>query len=163
MRKLLILAISAFLLCGSAFGASLLGVDPHPSLVVNKGGIDWVWAAPCAPGGCGTITLHHDWKLPTATDWAVWSDLDQFFNAFNTPTKLCGAAYFSNQYDHCDASDVAAGYVYNSPLAAGPQYAADGLAETFLVRGEAAVVPEPGSFALLGIGLAAVVARVRRG
>jgi len=159
------LVAAALLLCAAAFtasAASMIGIDPPSSVIVYAGGLEWVYAAPCAPGGCGTITLHHGFRLPTTSEWtSSFSNLSDVYNQFSTPSQKCASPYFSNQHDHCDFGDTQQGYVYDSPFAPNDSYRYASWAETFLVRGEGGQIPEPATYMLVGVGLSAV-ALIRR-
>jgi hypothetical protein len=76
----------------------------------------------------------------------------------------CASRYFNTVYDHCDAYDMAAGYIWHSPLAPNAYQRNEPASETFLVRALAAPaeVPEPASMALLAPGLAGVAAARRK-
>lgn len=154
------------LLCAAAVGlpaATLIGQDPPSNVIVYAGGLEWVYAAPCAPNGCGTITLHHGFRLPTNTEWlSSFTDLNDLYTQFSTPSPKCASTYFSNQYDHCDFGDVSSGYVYDSPFAPDDARRFNGLAETFLVRGEGGEIPEPQAYLLIGSGLAGLALLWRR-
>ncbi|MFZ5928527.1 MAG: PEP-CTERM sorting domain-containing protein [Acidobacteriota bacterium] len=160
------LLAASLLLVAAAFtapAASMIGIDPPSSVVVFAGGLEWVYAAPCAPSGCGTITLHHGFRLPTTPEWtSSFSDLSDMYTQFSTPNGKCASPYFSDQYDHCDFGDLQLGYVYGSPFAPDDGHRFHPLSETFLVRGEGGgEIPEPASYLLTAIGLSAV-ALIRR-
>lgn len=121
-----------------------------------------MYAAPCAPNGCGTITLHHGFRLPTSSEWtSSFTNLIDLYAQFSTPSQKCAAPYFSNEWDHCDFGDTFLGYVYGSPFAPDDSHRYDYASETFLVRSAGAEIPEPAAFVLLGSGLLAV-AMLRR-
>ncbi|MGB9609556.1 MAG: PEP-CTERM sorting domain-containing protein [Bryobacteraceae bacterium] len=148
----------------TASAAALIGIDPPSNLIVSAGGLEWVYAAPCAPGGCGTITLHHGFRLPTDSEWlSSFTDLNDLFTKFGSPSPgKCAAPYFSDQWDHCDFGDLQSGYVYNSPFAPDDAHRLEPNGETFLVRGEGGEIPEPATYALVGAGLAGVMVRRKR-
>ncbi len=147
----------------TAPAASMIGIDPPSNVIVYAGGLEWVYAAPCAPNGCGTITLHHGFRLPTSSEWtSSFSNLSAMYTQFTTPGQKCASPYFSDQYDHCDFGDFQRGYVYNSPFAPDDAHRFHAASETFLVRGEGGgEIPEPASYLLTAVGLSAV-ALIRR-
>lgn len=148
---------------GPAPALTDLGVDPPASALVTMGGLQWAWANPCSatPSECGGgqlgVLYHHGFADPTAAQWATWGSLAALQSAF--ASGPCASTYFSKSFDHCDYGDLAAGYVWASPLT-DPSQAANVYSETFLVR----AVPEPETYALMiaGLGVLGFIARRRQ-
>lgn len=148
---------------GPAPAMTDLGIDPPASALVMNAGLEWAWANPCSatPSGCGGgnagVMYHHGFADPTAAQWATWGSLAALQSAF--ASGPCASSYFSISFDHCDAGDLASGYVWNSPLT-DPAKAANEYSETFLVR----AVPEPATYALMvaGLGALGLIARRRQ-
>jgi len=142
--------------------SSAMAVDVPSNLIVNAGGMEWAWAAPCAPSApsCGAdLVMHDGWNLASASDFAAsftgFADVSAQFGA----GTICASAYFNSGWSHCDNGDLLAGYLWNAP-AAWNGVGQDYYDETFVVRG----VPEPETYALMLAGLALVgfVARRRQ-
>ena len=162
--RMLVVLGALVVLAGSAFA------DVPSNLIVNAGGFQWVWAAPCAPEqpSCGnTLDLTDGWSIPTASQWQTsFDDTDAVFNAFtlNGTGQLCGSPYFDSGWTNCDSGDLEEGYIWGAPagIANDLDGATNPASETFLVRGGAPAVPEPSSMLLLGSGALAVFGSIRR-
>jgi hypothetical protein len=148
---------------GTAFADHLVGTPVPGSLIVNRGGVEWVWAHPCPPDGIGcgidgdNLVLSAGWALPTAGEiGASFASAADIYNAFNLPAQLCASAYFAIGYDHCDPGDMAQGLVWNSPY---EPVDFRNFSETILRR---AAVPEPFTLATLGTGVASLWYRRRK-
>jgi hypothetical protein len=151
----------AAMLPGSASASTLLGQAPDSSVIVQAGGFEWVYAGPCAgtEPSCGVVQLHHDFGFATDAQWnSSFSGLSALITAFQINGQVrCAATYFNTVYDQCDIDDAAAGYVWHSPLVPSGDFRTNPASETFLVRVSVDApsdVPEPGSLALVGLGLA---------
>jgi hypothetical protein len=162
MKKILLSIISVYALFFTvqASAAALLGQAPAASKIYTaSNGLEWVYAGPCAglAPSCGTVQLHHGFNFATAQQWTdSFQNLAGLIAAFNLNSfnpAMCAASEFNVSHNHCDAGDAVSGYVWNSPLAPSAGQASHPAAETFLVRGKAAQVPEPSAFLLLGLGL----------
>lgn len=168
--KLVKLAAAAALLvaAGQASAAAQIGQEPPSNLIVQAGGLEWVYASPCAgeSPSCSSVQLHHGFGFATDAQWnASFSTINDLLAAFNpTSGALCASSYFDVNYNHCDIGDVQTGHIWHSPLAPDATHRDNAAAETFLVRaGNVNDVPEPASLALAGVALlGAAVARRRK-
>jgi len=143
------------------------GQEPDPSVIVLRGGLEWIWAAPCASEdpSCGKPTPHHGFRIPTALEWTnSWVDRADLVDAFDTP-QLCGSPWMSPFHNHCDSGDFVNGHIWHAFGFCDPNFfngCEASTTESFFVRG-AQRVPEPASLALVlsGFGLAAWMSRRR--
>ncbi len=142
------------------------------SVIVNRGGLEWVWASPCAPEqpSCGAtldLTLNGGgWSLPTQQQWLdSFADRLDLYNAFNPESgQLCASGYWNSGYSHCDASDLFNGHIWHSAFC-DPNYfngCEASTTEAFLVRSAGPAVPEPNTLALLSTALAGGIGVFRR-
>jgi PEP-CTERM motif len=140
-------------------------------LIVDRGGLEWVWASPCAPeqpscgnsivDSSGDAYLGEGWRLADDAEWlSSFTDSVDVYNAFDAGA-LCASAYFGSGFSHCDAGDAYAGYIWGAPSPIGNSDADNLASESFLVRSGSGV-PEPATWGLLGLGLAALGTRLRR-
>src|SRR5664279_3593148 len=151
VRLLIVLACLLVLAVGAL-------ADVPSNLIVNAGGLQWVWAAPCAPiePSCNAsghdLTLAYGFTIPTTAEWlASFTDTAAVYTAFNiTNGFLCASSYFDSGWTNCDSGDMAAGYLWGAPLGIGNSDANNPASEALLVRG---ATPEPSSLALMGTGL----------
>ena len=173
LRMLRILALCLPVVVASAsVPAVAAGVDfntpPPASVIVSQGGLEWIWAAPCAPvdpscgkpgNPAGSFPIQ-GFVLPTLQQWSnSWVNRSALVSAFTGVTggAVCGSPWLSSQYNHCDLNDLQKGHIFGATVngICDPNYFNGCVAsttETFLVR--VASVPEPGTLALLGLGLA---------
>ena len=171
MRKFLSLAVLFAAMSPAAFADHMAGIDPPDSLIVTRGLLEWVWAAPVSPDGnhpsaLGPLVLHHGWSLPTLDQWNLsFTGLTDLSNAFQAETSpLCAAEYFGGDgFDDCNPGDVFGfqGYaVWGAPTTGGwtGNLSTSTSAETFLVR----AVPEPSTLLLLAFGLVGLAAGRKR-
>lgn len=153
---------------GQAGAAAQIGQEPPANLIVQAGGLEWVYASPCAgqSPSCSGVQLHHGFGFATDDQWnASFSTINDLMAAFNPSSGLlCAASYFDITYNHCDPSNAVSGYIWHSPLAPDADHRDNPASETFLVRvGDVNGVPEPASLALAGAALlGAAVARRRK-
>ena len=180
MRSLLLKSIwgaMLALLAGSSFAAPPdFGNQPPSSVLVIRGGLEWIWAAPCADGSpsCGAPSHINGFDTPTQTEWAnSWTNLADLVAAFiPSGGALCGSPWMSSIHNHCDESDLQNGHIFGANVAAagGPNQICDpgyfsgcdaSTTESFLVRN---AIPEPETYAMMlaGLGLLGFVARRRK-
>ncbi|QXC28460.1 PKD domain-containing protein [Aeromonas sp. FDAARGOS 1409] len=80
---------------------SQLGQSVPASVIVLHNGLEWVWASPCAQGGCtaGIDVGHDGFVFATAAQWALRPPVAAF-------TGKCASPWFDHTWDHCDVGDA---------------------------------------------------------
>lgn len=159
---MILFALVVSIATGSTYAASHLDRPIDPTVIVNAGGFEWVWAAPCATAGtsCGVPILRDGFVVPTQQQWlSTFNSNDALVRAFNNNgLAICAAPWFSTVHDHCDIEDLVDGFVWHAPYPIGNTRNNDPAAESFLVR----AIPEPETYAMLLAGLGIVGFAVRR-
>ena len=165
MKAKTLLAVA--LLASALAARSAITQEPDPGPVpanafITFGGFDWVWASPC-DGGCSQIIFQDGFGYATVAQWANRPQASDFLDPGGNFSGVggqmrCGSPWFDLTWDHCDYEDGVNGLVTSGPLN-GQSFDSK---ETWLVRGEASTVPEPGSLLLVGTGLFGIVGTVRR-
>ena len=141
-----------------ALAGATFGQAPPASVIVSHGGLEWIWAAPCASlaPSCGTPTPGFGFDIPTATDWGTWANLASLVTAFTNP-QICGSPWMSSHHSHCDSGDLIGGYVWHGgTLCPDANHCNNSAAESFYVRGSINAIPEPETYALMAAGLGLV-------
>ena len=166
MKKItcLIVLLFVFMIVGNALALSHLGEAVPDSLIVHAGGLEWVYAGPCAPENpsCGVVMLYAGFEIPDYSEWnASFSSLSDLLAAFNIPNGPTpnAAPYFNTVGDHIDIGDAQGGWIWGAPFV-DASHASNPASEAFLVRG-AVGVPEPATMLLFSLGLIEI-AGVRR-
>lgn len=161
-----------------------LGAIPTNATIVY-GGLRWAWAFPL-PGSSGAVTANqfdnYGWRLPTAAELVGAPKATDFlFSGANVPldgsdpvsgayfqvpdvsltgSAACATPWFSSSYYHCDWQD-GRGEIYGD-WAGTPD--AETFADQLYVQdvGPQSVVPEPSTYAMMGLGLLSLAAVRRR-
>lgn len=162
----------------SAANAAIIDAPVAANAYIKFGGLDWAWAfpLPAADGLDLSTQAQYGWRLPTAAELALAPNATDFMfaganvalggvdsatgaffagtNASLTGAAACATPYFSNTYSHCDWQD-GNGQLY-APWAG--TTGARSFADQLVVR----AVPEPETYAMMGVGLLALLAMRRR-
>lgn len=179
-RKTLALALLAGAVISGNVQAAYINAPLPTNTYISFNGLDWAWAFPL-PASQGLDLSFQSalgWRLPTAGELLLAPDATDFMfaganvplggtdpvsgasfaavNASLTGAAACATPYFSNSYRHCDWQDG-----QGQPL--GPWAGlpgAFGFADQLVVRN--AQIPEPGTLALLGLGIAGLAFSKRK-
>ena len=162
---------------GSA-NAALINAPVANNAFISFGGLQWAWAFPLpADNGLDlSFQAQYGWRMPTAAELAQAPNATDFiFTGANVPldgvdavsgasfaagnpalngAAACATPYFSNSYSHCDWQD-GNGQLY-APWAG--TTGARSFADQLVVR----AVPEPETYAMMGLGLLGLMAVRRR-
>lgn len=176
------LVVAAILgLSFSSAQAALVNAPVANNAYITFAGLNWAWAfpLPAASGLDLSYQSQFGWRLPTAAELLNAPNATDFiFAGANVPlggsdaatgarfaatnatligAAACATPYFSNSYRHCDWQD-GNGQRY-APWAGSA--GAFSFADQVVVR-VAAAVPEPETYAMLGLGVLAVAFARRR-
>lgn len=153
-RSKLAAAMAGMVLSSGIALANPILTDLTTDDYITVSGLDWAWAAPITSGvwfGINTLfeaDLHAGWREATDAEWAARPDASAF-------GSKCAAKYWNSVFTHCDFGDTLSQHWQASPEL---HY------DLWYVRGDnGSNVPEPGSIALVGLGLLGLtVARKRK-
>lgn len=140
-----------FLSSGIALANPIL-TDLTPADYITVGGLDWAWASPVTSEvwfGQNTLSqasLHDGWREATDAEWAARPAASAF--GPSSSSFKCASQYWNSTFTHCDYGDGTGGYL-SQHWQASPEDSLD----LWYVRDASIDVPEPGSIALVGLGL----------
>lgn len=149
---------AALTISSTTASAASIDVPVPTNLYITVAGLDWAWASPCSPSGCGGIYGPLDmsyqstqgWRVATAADFAFapnWTDFG----------SRCATAYFYDYATHCDFSATPTDGIWNMPGTPQMSYS-----DTWVVRG-VVPVPEPATWAMTLLGFGGIGFAMRRG
>ncbi|HEX6082628.1 MAG TPA: PEP-CTERM sorting domain-containing protein [Methylomirabilota bacterium] len=174
----LVAVLSCFAAQAHAAGITF-DTAPPASVIILEGGLEWIWAAPCAthnpscgaPGNPPDVLPIQGFREPTLDEWASsWSSRDELLSRFIVGgTAVCGSPWLDQAHDHCDTGDAQIGAIWHASVngiceAGSVDGCNNSASESFLVRGEGgpSPVPEPGTIILVGSSLVSLGATVWR-
>ena len=142
MKQLELILVALMVL--SPFAASADPIDTNPikgDYFIEYGGLFWAWASPVNSINWGSnyfyeAGIQDGWREATSAESTTRSGSGAF-------AGKCAARFWNSYYSLFDFSDAVANV-------RGPM----GSTDTWYVRDSQVPVPEPGTLALLGLGLA---------
>lgn len=160
MRKFLLATAAVAAAFAAAPAMAVINAPVPTDNYITVGGLDWAWAAPCAAYGpsCGVVDMSYQstqgWRFPTLAEFLARPDPLDFGGK-------CAAAWFSTAHSHCDVGDAIDGFIFDYGYGVLP-YGSLSTTESWVVRGQSGVVPEPAAWALMIAGFGMVGATLRR-
>jgi hypothetical protein len=156
MSKLLAIAIvaaGAFTMT-PAQAAPILS-DLPSSTFITIGDLDWTWASPVSSAdwyGSNKLygpTLHAGWRYATETEFANRPQQSAFLDANGVAKQ--SVAYWNSSFTHIDYSDE-----ISRTMSDGDNH------DMWYVRDVKSAVPEPGTWAMMMVGIGAIGVAMRR-